>query len=278
MSVWLWMIAIVAGATGQFLDALAGMGFGALSGTIMVSGGIAPAVVVATVNLAKVGSGLVSGLAHMRLGNVRWSWVLPMVVPAVAGGTMSGLMVTRLPTRAVEVLVPLVLLMMGALVLRRFLLPNLSQPPMVAGGQDLAAVITRRPWHILLGTRSGAGPSLWLSLISFVGGVMNGLSGAFGPFVTSAVVMRHKGHPRFAIGTVNFVEFFVAGAISITILSQIPWHLFHWSLPLALTVGSLVTAPLGAYLSRHLPARAVGVVVGLTLIALNTWSLIRQAL
>ena len=107
---------------------------------------------------------------------------------------------------------------------------------------------------------------------------MNGLSGAFGPFVTSAVVMRHKGHPRFAIGTVNFVEFFVAGAISITILSQIPWHLFHWSLPLALTVGSLVTAPLGAYLSRHLPARAVGVVVGLTLIALNTWSLIRQAL
>jgi hypothetical protein len=121
-------------------------------------------------------------------------------------------------------------------------------------------------------------PAVWLGSIGFVGGVLNGLSGAFGPFATSAVVLTQRRHPRFAIGTVNFVEFFVAGAISIVLLSRVAWGTLSWELPVALVAGSVITAPLGAQLSRHLHERAVGIAVGLALVALNLLSIIRSVL
>ena len=37
---------------------------------------------VATVNLAKVGSGLSASISHWRFGNVERSWVLPLAIPA----------------------------------------------------------------------------------------------------------------------------------------------------------------------------------------------------
>ncbi|MEK7682047.1 MAG: hypothetical protein AAB369_04385, partial [Chloroflexota bacterium] len=53
MGLGIWFIVILAGAMGQFVDTLAGMGFGAFSSSFMIAGGVAPALIVATVNLAK---------------------------------------------------------------------------------------------------------------------------------------------------------------------------------------------------------------------------------
>ena len=278
MELWLWAIVLMAGATGQFMDALAGMGFGAISSTIMVSAGMSPVVVIGTVNLAKVGSGLASGLSHWRCGNVRWSWVLPLGVPAVAGGVFAALVITNLPTQVIRGLVPVVLLMMGLLIVRRFLARSAVVPRIAGGSQDEASFVHPRPLMRFTRTLVDGRPVLWLGLIGFVGGLLNGLSGAFGPFTTSAVLLKHGGHPRFAIGTVNFVEFFVAGAVSVTLLSQLLGSSFHWGIPLALMAGSIVTAPLGARLSRHHPERVVGMVVGLVLITLNGWSLMHSIL
>jgi uncharacterized membrane protein YfcA len=272
MPLWVWIVAILAGATGEFLDALAGMGFGALSSTIMVSTGMAPVVVVATVNLAKVGSGLASGISHWRMGNVRWRWVLPLGVPAVTAGVGAALLVSHLPAQAVRTLVPVVLVVMGALILRRFLSPA-SAVLAPAGGSGEAVALAPRAWQLRFPRLARIWPKASLAAIGAVGGLLNGFSGAFGPFTTSAVVLRQGGHPRYAIGTVNFVEIFVAAAVSTTILSQIGGAGFNWKLPLLLMAGSFLSAPLGAYLSRRLPARFVGIFVGATLIALNAWSL-----
>lgn len=273
----LWLIVIVSAAAGQFLDSLAGMGFGALSGTIMLSGGVSPALVIGVVNIAKVGSGLVSGLSHWRFGNVRWSWVLPMLVTAVAGGVLAALIVTSVPERATRLLVPAVLIVMGWLILYRFLYPRPTLSPVAGGSGGYEPAMTRGYLRASAQrlTREKPMTVVWLGSIGFIGGFLNGVSGAFGPFTTSAMLLKQMGHPRFAIGTVNFVEFFVAGAIATTLILRTTSDDWHWGLPLALMVGSIVTAPLGAYLSRRLPARAVGVFVGFALIALNTWSLAR---
>jgi hypothetical protein len=278
MDLWLWVIVAMAGAAGQFLDTLAGMGFGALSSTIMMAAGISPVVVVGTVNLAKVGSGLASGLSHWRFGNVRWSWVLPLGVPAVAGGVLGALALTYIPTQVIRGLMPICLLVMGLFILRRFLSQSPFLPLVAGGSQEVVSVISPDPRRGFSQNLWAMPSEVWLGSIGFVGGILNGLSGAFGPFATSAVVLTQRRHPRFAIGTVNFVEFFVAGAISIVILSRVAWGTLSWQLPVALVAGSIITAPLGAKLSRHLPERVVGIAVGLALVALNLLSLMRSIL
>lgn len=272
MTVWAWLAGFLAGAAGQFIDAVAGMGFGAFSSSVLLAGGLSPVAVVATVNLAKVGSGLSSGLSHWHFGNVRWAWVLPLGLPAVFGGVLAALLLSALPKEAGRLVVPLILILMGVLILRRFLSPSALLPSVAGGSQE-------QTWtgHRVLGIRFWYLPSQRVRLggIGALAGVVNGFSGAFGPFATSAVLLSNPGHPRYAVGTVNFVEFFVASAISVTLLLQLGWAGLQWQVLAALIVGSLVTAPLGAYLSRHAPARTLGVLVGGALLAVNLWSLWR---
>ena len=152
MDLWLWVTVVAAGAAGQFLDTLAGMGFGALSSTAMVAAGISPVVVIGTVNLAKVWSGLASGLSHWRFGNIQWSWVVPLGVPAVAGGVLAALVLTSLPTQVIRGLVPIALLVMGLLILRRFLSKSAALPLVAGGSQDAVSIIQQAPWRVF--TRS----------------------------------------------------------------------------------------------------------------------------
>lgn len=189
MDWWLWVIVAMAGAAGQFLDTSAGMGFGALSGTIMMAAGISPVVVVGTVNLAKVGSGLAAGLSHWRFGNVRWSWVVPLGVPAVTGGVLGALALTYIPTQVIRGLVPMSLLIMGLFILRRFLFQSAFLPLVAGGSQAAVPVIQSAPRRGVSRNLWAMPSAVWLGSIGFVGGILNGLSGAFGPFATSAVVL-----------------------------------------------------------------------------------------
>jgi len=269
---------VIAGATGSFIDSVVGLGFGAFSSSIMVAGGILPATVVATVNLAKVGTGLFSGMAHWRFGNVRWNWVLPLAIPGIAGGISGAMLLTHLPQEVARVLVPWILLAMGILMLRRFLFISVRGFQVAGGSHEASTALSQGKWHEAWQAWTRVLSNVWLCSIGFVAGFLNALSGAFGPFATSSVLLLKRGHPRFAIGTVNFVEFFVAGAIAVTLLWQLNWGSFRWGLPLALMSGSVLTAPLGAYLSRRIPARSLGVVVGSALIVVNLWSILKGAI
>src|SRR3990172_2285264 len=108
MTVLILMTVVFAGAAGQLIDAMAGMGFGVLSSSIMVAGGVSPVLVVSVVNTAKVGSGLASGLSHWRFGNVQGSWVAPLAIAGVVGGVAAALMLTRLPAGATRLGVPII--------------------------------------------------------------------------------------------------------------------------------------------------------------------------
>jgi hypothetical protein len=274
MSPTLWAVVVISGAVGQFLDSLAGMGFGALSSTIMLSGGVSPVMAVGAINTAKVGSGLVSGLSHWHLGNVQWRWVLPMLFFGMIGGILAVFILTSIPAQVLRVIVPSMLVVMGILVLYRFLLARTVLIPIAGGIGEHETVLPNASVPIHRSTQKMAGAVAWFGAIGFLGGVFNGLSGSFGPFTTSALLLKQRGHPRFAIGTVNVVEFFIAATVSAALIFRIPASDWHWGLPLALVIGSVLTAPLGAYFCRHLPSNVVGIVVGCTLIALNAWTLV----
>jgi uncharacterized membrane protein YfcA len=53
-------------------------------------------------------------------------------------------------------------------------------------------------------------PAVYLGLVGFIAGVLNAISGAYGPFATSGVILVGKAKPAHAVGTVNMAEIFVA--------------------------------------------------------------------
>lgn len=256
-------LVLLIGSGGQLVDGSLGMGFGVVSAASLLAAGFPPAGVVATVNVAKIVTGLLSGLSHWRVGNVRRDWLVPLIAPGVISGALGAYILASLPPEGVRFWMSVVLVGMGILILWRALSPTKETD---GRGSDL-------PAHP--GPSSGGHSRLLpysrlrLSVLGLVAGFLNAISGAYGPFATSAVMLSEKPRPHLAVGTVSLAEPFVAGAAASTLLFNLGAHTFPWDLALALTLGSALTASLAAHICQRLPSRVLALGVGLALISLN---------
>lgn len=274
MPIELWALAVFAGLVAQFVDVMTGMGFGVISSSLMLASGLPPTLVVATVNLVKVGNGLMAGLAHWGFGNVRRDWVIPLSISGVAGALAGATFLTRLPEGAIRLWISALLLLLGGLLLFRFFFLVHEEP--------LAQGLFSRPDPGSNGNAPGQraaeadgrdSPSL--VGIGFLAGFLNAMSGAYGPVMTTLLMLTRGDHPRYAIGTTSLVELFVAGASTIGLLRALGSSELPLSLPIALVVGGIIAAPCGAYLCRHLPRRTLEGVVGVAVMSLNLWNMMR---
>jgi uncharacterized membrane protein YfcA len=247
------------GSVGQLVDGTLGMGFGVISASMLLTAGFAPVTVVATVNTAKVLTGIFSGVAHWRAGNVRASWLLPLILPGTAGAVLGAQLLVSLPQDKFRFWMALVLVVMGLLILCRCLFPGLFLRSSSAGESTLR-------WFRRFG----------LVALGFCAGALNAVSGAYGPFATSGLMLITRARTSRAVGTVNFAEIFVAGTVISTFLLQKGLQASSWELVLALVLGGAVTAPLAAYFCRSLPPKLLQVGVGVALISLNVGVLISQ--
>ncbi|MSQ12081.1 MAG: sulfite exporter TauE/SafE family protein [Dehalococcoidia bacterium] len=274
MSFGLWILVGTAGAFGGLVDAVAGMGFGALSSTAMLAGGITPAVVIATVSLAKIGSGLFSGMAHWGFGNVNWRWAVPLILSGILGAIGGATLLTNLPDDAVRIGMPCLLILLGVPILQRFLLaPPTVRRPIAGGSQTLEALLEEARPALGVPLLKRLLSRFQIHIIGFWAGVVNALSGTYGPFATSALLATRDTHPRYVVGTANFAEIFVAAATTVTLFAHMGAGEFRWGLSIALMIGGAITAPVGAYLTRRLPARTLGIIVGVAVISINIYSL-----
>ena len=94
--------------------------------------------------------------------------------------------------------------------------------------------------------------------------------GGWGTIVTSTMIARGI-PPRFAIGTSNAVDFFVALATSLTLWFQLGQ--MRYDMVVALLIGGAAAAPLAAWVTRHVPQRAAATAVGLVVFALGATGL-----
>lgn len=259
------MVAIVGGVA-QLIDGSLGMGFGVFSSSILMAVGFAPAVAVAIVNVAKIFTGLASGLAHWRVGNVRLKWLLPLSLAGVVGGFLGSYLLTSIPSEAAKPWVSILLLGMGLAIVLRNVRSGSSCASQL--DEERCQECPRSHWQKVIESARDHTLSK-LGALGFLAAFVNGLSGAYGPLATSGVLLIEKGHPRQAIGTVNMAEFFVAITVASTILVRLGTADFPVSLVLALSLGGILAAPLAAYICRHLPARGLAMLVGLALIVMN---------
>ncbi len=113
---WLFMLV---GFGAQLIDGALGMAYGVTATSVLLGFGVPPAVASASVHSAEVFTTGASGLAHWRLGNVRWDLVWRLAIPGVTGGVIGALVLSHLDADWLPYAVNLYLLGMGVLILVR---------------------------------------------------------------------------------------------------------------------------------------------------------------
>jgi uncharacterized membrane protein YfcA len=89
---------------------------------------------------------------------------------------------------------------------------------------------------------------------------------------TSLVGAGHD--PRTTIGSVNFAEFFLTVAVSAAFFSILDASI--WLTVSGLVLGGMFAAPFAAYVTRHVKARYLMVLVGLLISGISAWTLYRS--
>jgi len=247
------LVVALAGFAASLVDGALGMGFGPTSSSILLSAGLSPAAASTTVNLAKVVTGVFSGAAHWRVGNVDRRLVLRLALPGAAGALIGTLILVTVDGDDLRPVLATVLMLVGLRILLRF-----SRPlPMQPAGEVLDA------------DRAAQADVSGVEVAGAAGGVTNGLVGAWGPVVTPFLL--HKGlAPRFAVGSVNTAEVAVATVASVSLLTSAAGDGLDASILLAMLLGGAAAAPLAAVVVRWLAPRVLGLAVAGLLLLTQT--------
>ncbi len=240
------IVVALAGFFASMVDGALGMGFGPTSSSILLSQGISPAAASATVNLAKIATGLASGVSHWRFGNIDRRIVLKLAIPGAVGALVGTTVLANVDGDQIRPFLAVLLMLVGVRILFRF----------------SRAVTANRDF------REAAEPDIrapefnesGLEIVATAGGVTNGLVGAWGPVVTPFLL--HRGvPPRFAIGSVNTAEVAVAVVSVGSLFASLGGEGLNLGVVLAMLVGGVVAAPLAAYVVRFFPPRIMGLAV-----------------
>ena len=245
----------VAGFVASFVDGALGMGFGPTSSSILLASGLAPQAVSAAVNVAKVVTGVASGIAHWRFHNLDRTLVLKLAVPGCLGAIVGVTVLSNVSGATLRPYLAMLLTVVGIRILVRFAQPlPAKQKDVPVGEGSLKKTIQYDP----RGVKAAA----------FVGGITNGLIGAWGPVVTPFLL--HRGvRPRYAIGCANSAEIAVASTAAFSIISTMGSAEFSWTLVLALLLGGVIAAPVAAWATRRIPTRLMGIAVATLLLLTN---------
>jgi uncharacterized membrane protein YfcA len=236
--------AVGVGLLAQTVDGALGMAYGITSTSFLLATGSSPAVASASVHIAEVFTTGVSGVSHLKLGNVNKNLFLRLLIPGMVGASAGAWIVSNVNGAVIKPYVSAYLLCMGLYVISKV----------------FRKIRTRHdePRHV--------------AKLGLVGGFVDAIGGGgWGPVVTTTLV--GTGHdPRTTIGSVNLAEFFltfVSALVFAALVGEQPWPTVA-----GLVVGGLFAAPLAALLTRRLHTRTLLVLVG-TVISLvsvfNIW-------
>lgn len=235
-----WFILIGIGA--QLVDGALGMAFGLVSSSVLLSMGLPPAAVSASIHTAEVFTTGASGVSHLVAGNVDKRLFLRLAVPGAIGGALGAYVLTQLPGDVIRPFIYVYLL-------------------------GLAIFILARAWGRFTPKREVQR----VPVLGFFAGLLDASGGGgWGPVATSTLLAR-GGQARTTIGTVNAAEFIVTIAISATFLLSMGVQ--HVSIVAGLLVGGMMAAPVAALLVKRLKERWVLIGVGVLVLSISLFQI-----
>jgi uncharacterized protein len=231
---------VLGGFVAQMIDGALGMAYGVTSATFLLTLGVPPSAVSASVHTSEIFTSGVSGYMHLKFGNVNSKLFKKILFPGVLGAIAGAYLLSSLE-KYIYIIKPLVAvytLILGILIIQKALKKRIEKRPIKKIG--------------------------WLAL---AGGTLDSIGGGgWGPIVTSTLIARGR-HPKYTIGSVNLAEFFVSLASSVTFITIIGFS--HWQVVLGLILGGMVAAPIAANLSRRLPIKTMMIMVGTVVIIVS---------
>jgi uncharacterized membrane protein YfcA len=237
------LLYVLVGFLAQMIDGALGMAYGVSSNTFLLSLGIPPAAASASVHMAEVVTTGISGFSHWRLGNVNWNLVKRLLLPGVIGGVTGAYLLTTFDGNIIKPYISAYLLVMGIVIIIKAF--------------NMKKKHNENEYH---------GPRI--SLLGLLGGFCDAVGGGgWGPVVTTTLVARGK-HPRLTIGSVNFSEFFVTFAESVTFILTLNFF-EYWQIILGLLIGGAIAAPIAAVAAKNIPLKTLMIVVGTLIIGLS---------
>lgn len=238
------LLYFVVGFLAQLVDGTLGMAYGVTSSTLLLSIGLPPAIVSATVHAAECFTTGASAVSHRVFGNVNSDLFRRLLVPGIIGAVVGAYILSELPGDQLRPYSASFLLIMGLIL--------------------LVKAFREFPSRTV---------STYLVPLAFVGAFIDAIGGGgWGPIVATTLIVRGNG-PRETVGTVNAVEFFVTVAASITFLVTL--GISHWPVILALALGGLLAAPIGAWSCKRLPTKPFMVLVGLLIVGVSIRTLLK---
>jgi len=238
---------IAAGFVAQIIDGALGMAYGVSCSTMLLGIGVPPAVASASVHTAEVFTTGVSGLSHIFMRNIDKKLFFKLVFTGVAGAVIGAYLISKIFD--------------GKLI-----------KPYIAGYLLLLGI------YILIKSfkKIEAKASNWkfAPALGFVGALFDSIGGGgWGPIVSSNLIDKGNS-PREVIGTVNTAEFFV------TFFSTGVFIFFlgieAWKPVLALIIGGVIAAPIGAYVLRFMSPTTIMRLVGVLIIVTSSYTIYKS--
>ena len=238
---------MLAGFLAQIVDGALGMAYGITSNSVLLGFGLSPKLASAAVHTAEVFTTGVSGLSHIRFGNFNKLLFLKLIVPGVLSASLGAFL-------------------LGSIVDGAAIKPYINVYLIVLGGMILLKAFKKKP---IQRTNLKYAP-----VYALFGGFLDAIGGGgWGPIVSSNLI-RQGNTPSTVIGTVNTAEFFVtyftAGILIYFTGIQ------SWQIILGLIVGGTLAAPVGAYIAKSLPAKTMMIAVGILIMLISAYSLVKE--
>ena len=229
---------MLVGFIAQMIDGALGMAYGVSSTSFLLGLGVPPAMASSSVHVAEVFTSGVSGLSHLRLGNVNKKLFQRLVIPGMLGVIAGAYILTSIDGKIIKPFIAAYLMIMGIVIIRKaFKKVTVAQEP-------------KR-----------------LAFLAVFGGFMDAVGGGgWGPIVASTLISKGH-HPRYTIGSVNLAEFFIALAGAGTFIALI--GVDNWHIVAGLVLGGTFAAPFAAYLCKKFEPKTLMIMVGILIICLS---------
>ncbi|MEO8767416.1 MAG: sulfite exporter TauE/SafE family protein [Nitrosospira sp.] len=235
--------AVVVGFFAQVVDGALGMAYGVTATTFLLATGASPGAASASVHIAEIFTTGISGISHVKFGNVNKQLFVRLLVPGILGGVLGAILVTQIDGAIFKPYISTYLLLLGIYILSKAFRPFRLR--------------TQAPRHV--------------GKLALFGGFVDAAGGGgWGPVVTSTLVSSGN-DPRTTIGSVNFAEFFL------TLMSAAVFSLLMetntWPIIVGLVFGGLFAAPFAAVLCKKLHARTLLILVGTLIIIISLYNI-----
>lgn len=226
---------LAVGFFAQMVDGALGMGYGVISTTLLLSGGLSPAVISGSIHTAEMFSSGASGFSHYKFGNVNKKLFKTLLIPGVAGAIIGAWLLCTVG----DAYAP-------------YIRPIISVYTFILGVRILSHAFKKAKTKPQKIKRAG-----WLA---GAGGFLDSFGGGgWGPLVTSTLISKGR-NAKYVIGSVSLTEFFVTMASALTFFVLL--GVSHIESIIGLIIGGVIAAPLAAKLVGKLPIKQVFIGVG----------------